>query len=264
MKKNKFYFEMILIISSIIVVAILSRFCWFKDIEKHITYYEFLTSIVIAGVTTIYVLLTYEMFENQRLDLKMRKKYIIVPDIKIVSEDLEYDFNEIQNYYFKNWLKNNLKLILKNASKYSASELNLYLLSFIRNQDKQEIGYILGRNPAIMPGETIEQNIFWLIPEVFHKSSEKETMEALKIPKKIQKYFLQQIEKRKIEKSSNFLKPKFENEIVSLYFAIQYETVYDISEIVVRDFLVFCYPVKMDKTKVTIRPSPRKVLKIER
>jgi len=140
MKKNKFDYLMFLIIVGVIAMIIIARFSLLNDLENNSTYYEFVTSIIIAGATAAYVLLTYKIVNtNTKLleeskkerevlekQLELLKRTLVIPDIITTgSGTIDMNSGTVNNYICG---FGNIKLV--NVSNLPAINLKIYC--FIR------------------------------------------------------------------------------------------------------------------------------------
>ena len=119
MKKNRLKFGIFIIIIFAIAAIVIVKFCLFNNLKDNPTFYEFVTSVIIAGVTAIYVLLTYEIVDtNSELlkeskkerevlekQLELLKRTLVIPNVKIFGirttnssfESLTIEFINVSN-----------------------------------------------------------------------------------------------------------------------------------------------------------------------
>lgn len=208
-------------------------------IEKHSGFFQFLTSLILVGVTASYVWLTYKILKTQEIDLEMKKKYIIVPDILEVKKRSS------------NILK--LNCVIKNVSAYPASELSVFIVGF-RNTGNGNFKHLVGHYaiPAIAPQETIEFKPHGLYPPEFGDETLEKAMDSYKFPEEVKKKILQEY----------ILTEKFkrditgENTIAVIFLAISFRTVYNATKFLARDFLIYeTYKKTREKIRITSNTS---------
>jgi len=192
-----------------IIIALASRFWWMDDIDRHPTWHEFISNLMLVVVTFVYVWVTYSIVQYHQKDLELKTKYIVIPDISEVKE-CDTGFKEAY-------------CIVKNASALAIWDVEVYMITRYHPQDPKNKEWLWGRAqiPALMSGEKDKVEICGL-PLVFHADLE-ETLHNVRYPEKIKDYFLSRSQEDKRHNT---------------FIAIAFTTLSDEIKYVVRPFIV--------------------------
>lgn len=136
MKKNRLKFGIFIIIIVAIATIVIAKFCLLNDLKDNSTFYEFVASVIIAVVTTIYVLLTYEIVdtntellkeskkEREALEkqIELMKRTLVIPELLTVgSANIDLYSAKVSDF---NFAFDNIRLI--NVSNLPAINLKVY------------------------------------------------------------------------------------------------------------------------------------------
>jgi len=149
-----------------------------SHVDNHFGFYQFLTNLILVGVTASYVWLTYKMLKTQNKQLSIITKYIIVPDITKIDRNSAFEF-------YCN---------IQNASMYTAFDIKIYVM--LVNSSKNNFNYFIGDEylSVIKPYETIEIEVRENVNYVFLSDEPPHDLEELLkksyYPNKVKSYFM--------------------------------------------------------------------------